>query len=124
MDILHKIFSLAGIISLSILGATMSYSNDFNKTNRLIVPGIYLEAWNVCYSAFLKIEDLSEEEKKLEHYEVEFSEDNENYIIEFIPKILSEEKAKIMNSMVIGRNTKYWISKNNLIIIKRVFYKS
>lgn len=62
--------------------------------------------------------------KKLEHYEVEFSEDKNNYIIEFIPKLLSEEEAKILNKMVIGRNTKYWVSKNNFRIIKRVFFKS
>lgn len=113
-----------GIIFLIILGVTMANGNSLSKNRKLIVPGSYLQAWNICYSAFNQIDDLTDEEKKLEHYEVEFSEDKNNYIIEFIPKLLSEEEAKILNKMVIGRNTKYWVSKNNFRIIKRVFFKS
>lgn len=52
-----------GIIFLIILGVTMANGNSLSKNRKLIVPGSYLQAWNICYSAFNQIDDLTDEEK-------------------------------------------------------------
>ena len=111
------------IIVVLCVGVTMANSKDIKDGNK-VISGSYLEAWNVCYFDFIEIETLSKEEKKLIHYDVEFSEDDESFIIELIPKLLSEEEAKKLNVMVIGRNAKYWIDKKSLKIKRRTFYKS
>lgn len=102
----------------------MASSNNSNENEKVIVPGVYLEAWEICFSDFVNIEDLSTEEKKLEHYDVQFAEDNINYIITFVPKLLSEAEAKKTKLMVIGRETRYWVDKTKLRVIKRLFYKA
>jgi len=111
------------LIIVLMSGGLMSKSKE-SDNNEIILDGEKLIAWNICYSSFLKIEDLSKEEKKLENYEIEFHEDNKYYIILFSPKLLSEEKAKSLNKMVLGRETKYWVDKQSFKIAKRLFYKS
>ncbi|MCK5236234.1 MAG: hypothetical protein KAR06_04535 [Deltaproteobacteria bacterium] len=87
------------------------------------VPGEYLKAWNVAYSAFSKIEDLSDEQKKLKYYDIEFSEDNENYIVLFLGRLLSAEEGRQYKRKALGRTTRYWIDKDSYKSTKRFFYK-
>ncbi len=113
---------IISVIFLSLDGMSMVNSNEFEKG--IQVPGKYLQAWNVCYIEFGQIGDLSKEEKLLVHYNIKFYENEDNYLIHFIPKLLSEEQAKSFNRMVLGREIKYWIDKSTLSIKKRVFYKA
>nr|VFK64471.1 MAG: hypothetical protein BECKUNK1418G_GA0071005_10471 [Candidatus Kentron sp. UNK]VFK71102.1 MAG: hypothetical protein BECKUNK1418H_GA0071006_10511 [Candidatus Kentron sp. UNK] len=102
--------------------------DDFvRKTNkRVLVPGNYLTAWQICYGDFQTIEDISEEQKRLQHYRIGFTEDNENYIVLFsglmLPKMVNGKPEGLILGTV-GRTTKYWVDKESFTISKRLFYK-
>lgn len=104
----------------------MANSNDTIESE-VKVSGEYMRAWNVAYSAFMEIDDLSDKEKELKYYDIEFSEDNDNYIVFFFPRLISElfskEEAKHYNVRAIGRETRYWINKDTYKIVERLFYK-
>lgn len=91
-----------------------------------ILPGNYLKAWNICYDDFLKIEDLTEEQKQLRHYKFRITEDKEHYLVEYqgllLPHI-DQGKPKDVIMSVFGRSTKYWVRKDTFEIAKRLFYK-
>lgn len=90
------------------------------------LPGNYLKAWSVCYDNFLKIEDLTEDQKQLHHYNVRITEDKERYVVEFLglllPYIDQGDPASIITA-VFGRSMKYWVQKDTFQISKRLFYK-
>lgn len=103
-------------------GGIMANAEDGNR--KAAITGNYIKAILIAYADFIKIADMSEEEKDLKHYDIECSDDNNDYIVEFVPKLLTEDDAKKLNRMVFGRNTKYWIDKKTHKINKRVFYKA
>lgn len=63
MTIASKKFFLAVFILTILSGGIMAVSNDSNRTKKDIISGVYLEVWGICYSAFVQIEDMSDEEK-------------------------------------------------------------
>ncbi|MEA3292815.1 MAG: hypothetical protein U9Q71_11010, partial [Pseudomonadota bacterium] len=91
-----------------------------------ILPGNYVKVWNICYDDFLKIEDLTEEQKQLRHYNIRVAEDKKHYLVEFqgllLPYIDQGKPADVLMS-VFGRSTKYWVRKDTFEIAKRLFYK-
>ena len=117
-----KLVALTSILVFSI-GVFMADPNVCNSSEPIVVDGTYLAAWNVCYKEFIQIEDLTEDEKELKHYSIEFSEDRDSYIIYLIPNLLSDNQIKKMNRIAIGRETKYWVDKATLRIRKRSFFK-
>ena len=124
MNKFSKLLPIAGIVLFVLIGAAMSNSNENQDVDIAELNGIYLKVWNICYADFISIDDMSEDEKDLQNYTVKFQEGSSNYIIWLIPKLLSERKMKLINRMVLGRETKYLIDKQNLNISNRIFYKS
>lgn len=90
------------------------------------IPGVYLSAWQVCYEHFKGLPDLSEEQKRLEHYQVGFAEDKENYIIEFgahlLPKLVDGEPHGVILGSI-GRSAVCVVNKRTLKISKWGFLK-
>ena len=123
MRYLSKI-TLLGIMGASLMCLSLNQSGKAFAKGVIMISGKYLDVWNICYADFMKIEDLANEEKQLDHYDISFSEEGDFFVVELIPKLLPKEKAKMMNAMVVGRNIKYWVNKDNLKIAKRAFYKS
>ncbi len=123
MEIISKFGFITILVSL-VVGITFVSANNSFQQEKIMIPGKYMEAWKISFDDFHKIDDLTADEKSLEHYDIEFGEDKECYIIEFIPRLLSEEIGRKMKKMVIGRNIKYWIEKINMKIKKREFYKA
>ena len=113
---------IGAVVAIVITGGLMANAED--EGSKTTLTGIYLKAILIAHSDFIRIVDMTSEEKDLSHYDIECSADSNNYIVEFIPKLLTEQDAKRLNRMVLGRNTKYWIDKQNNKINKRVFYKA
>jgi hypothetical protein len=123
------------IIFLLVLGigtiAMAEEPKDIKGPSEIAVHGEYLDAWPTAYSAFKSIPGLSEEEKKMTHYDIYFSEENELITIWFVPKLIYYRKYKEDTRdrvKSIGREIKYWIKKEesfwgNYKIVKREFYK-
>jgi hypothetical protein len=102
-----------------------TFSN--NKGLSQMLPASYLEAWPIALSDFKKIDDLSNEQKKLKHYRIGFTEDKEHYIIYFsaflLPQLDENKQVVGIMRVSLGRSCKYWIDKKTLGIQKRLFFK-
>lgn len=85
--------------------------------------GEYLQAWLTCYRDFQNIEDLSDEQKSLEHYHITFHTGERYLIVSFLGKFLDADERRRLNSMIFGRETRYWLDKDTLQIAKRSFYE-
>ncbi len=102
--------------------------DDFLKRNpeRVLTPGPYLKAWSVSYRDFLKIPDMTDEQKQLKHYKIGFTENETQYIILYQGLLLPLlENGKVAGTMraTFGLTTKYWIDKKTLEIDKRLFLR-
>ncbi len=93
---------------------------------RRLVPGVYLQAWAACYQDFLRIPELSDEQKALHHYRIGFSEDAAHYIVLFngllLPRLEDGKPAGVLMA-VFGRSARYWVDKASLRIVRREFLK-
>lgn len=102
--------------------------DDFSGHNnaQIMLPGAYIPAFIVCYEHFKGIKDLSDDQKNLKHYKIRFTEDNENFIIQFGGLLLPDIKNGKPDGIILavyGRTTKYWVNKKTLKITKHVFSK-
>ena len=94
--------------------------------DKSMVPGNYLVAWQIALAEFRSIEDLTAEEKKLQHYKFGFSENDTQYVVHFQALLLpamSEGKSTGIMRGTFGRTTRYWINKDSMEVEKRLFYK-
>ncbi|MFC1665536.1 hypothetical protein ACFL17_07915, partial [Pseudomonadota bacterium] len=93
---------------------------------KTLLPGNYLKAWSICYQDFLNIQDLTEEQKQLRHYNIRITEDKEHYVIEFqgllLPYVENGRPVSVLTG-IFGRETRYWVNKDTYAISKRLFYK-
>jgi len=91
-----------------------------------MVPAIYLSAWQHALTDFNEIEDLSDQEKQLQHYKIGFSENEAQYVVHFqallLPAMEQGKPEGILRGSV-GRTTRYWINKSTMAIDKRLFYR-
>jgi len=110
-----------GITGLAFALATTLAEGGVMKDVR--ISGNYLVVWNIVYADFNRIEDLSAEQKNLNEYEIAFGEDEQNYVITFTGRLLSEMEAKRLNRIILGREMRYWIDKKTMRIAKRLFNK-
>jgi len=93
------------------------------NNQKIKIDGEYLEAYSIAIDDFLKIKDLTDEEKKLKYYTVNFFENNESYFIQFVGKIMSEKDMATYNRMIFGKEVRYCISKKDFNITERLFGK-
>ena len=101
--------------------ATEMYSL-MNRKPEIEISSEEMQAWVISYQDFLSIDDLSAEQKNLEHYDIEFYDDDEHWIVYFAAKLLLDEKEqRRLKSMTFGRGTVYWVHKDTMQIVKRLF---
>lgn len=102
--------------------------DDFTgfEPDRWRIPGPYLEAWSVSHRDFLAIPEMSDEQKRLRHYKIAFTENDEHYIVLYqgllLPLLENGEVTGTMRA-TFGLTTKYWINKSTLRIDKRLFLR-
>ena len=108
------------LLMILILGSFLMANEDREKSE---IDGRYLEAYSVAVEDFLKIKDLTKEQKSLKYYMVEFSENNESYFIQFVGKLMSEEDMAKYKRMIFGREVKYTVSKKDMNVTMRLFAK-
>ena len=91
-----------------------------------LVPGNYLKAWMVALEDFTSIDDLEVSQKQLHHYKFGFSENADQFVVEFqallLPNVDNGEVDGVIRATH-GRTTRYWINKSSMEIDKRLFYK-
>ena len=95
-----------------------------------MISGNLLRAWQVAVEDFQDQADQTQEQTRLKHYKIGFTENVDHYIILFqallLPRVETvngEEKAVGLLRETLGRTTKYWISKENFQVDTRLFYK-
>ena len=107
------------------LGAKPPSSPTYSLMNRkpeIEISSEEMQAWVISYQDFLSIDDLSAEQKNLEHYDIKFYDDDEHWIVYFAAKLLLDEKEqRRLKSMTFGRGTVYWVHKDTMQIVKRLF---
>ena len=114
-------------VVVALMGVTVIVADEsrFSLDNRrpeAIISGDEMQGWVICYRDFLSIEDLSDEQKDLEHYGMYFYDDDEYWVIYFVPKLLPDErKWRRLKRMTFGRGTVYWVNKETMRIVKRLF---
>lgn len=92
-----------------------------------MVPARYLLAWQSAYADFVRIDDLTAEQKDLRHYRVGFTEDEHHYIVLLngllLPWIGPDGRPQGVTQAVYGRSTKYWVDKRTLVVVKRLYMR-
>ena len=116
------VIAALGLIGVTGIVADESRFSLDNRRPEAIISGDEMQSWVICYQDFLSIEDLSDEQKDLEHYEMYFYDDEEYWVIYFVPKLLPDErKWRRLKRMTFGRGTTYWVNKETMRIVKRLF---
>lgn len=94
--------------------------------DRGLTPGSFLDAWSVSYRDFLDIPEMTADQKKLKHYKIGFTQNDTQYIILYqgllLPMLEGGEVTGTMRATY-GITTKYWIDKNTLTIVDRLFLR-
>ena len=121
-----NLMSRALIVVWGVVGTVVVMADDSryslaNRSPEIVISSEEMQAWVICYQDFLTIDDLSAEQKGLEHYDLDFYDDDEYWIIYFVPKLLDEKKHPRINRMTFGRGTSYWVHKDTMQIVKRLF---
>ncbi|HSH43819.1 MAG TPA: hypothetical protein VK973_16985 [Arenicellales bacterium] len=96
------------------------------EAERLLVPGRYLEAWSVSYRDFLDIAEMNDEQKRLKHYKIGFSESDSHFIILYQGLLLPRlEDGGVVGTLraTYGISTRYLINKETLAIDERKFLR-
>jgi len=103
--------------------------SEAKKSNAVAsgIAGVYVPALTVAYEAFKQIPDLSDEQKRLEHYKVFIGENDSELIVGFGALLLPDIKDGKPDGIIlmsIGLSTTFWIDKSTLKINKRLFSKN
>ena len=102
--------------------------DDFlsRESGQRLVPGPYLQVWQVCLTDFQGLTDLSTEQKQLRHYKIGFTETDGEYIVLFqgllLPEVVDGKATGVIRA-VFGLSTKYWVDKKTLTINKRLYLR-
>lgn len=99
---------------------------SLDHPGRLLVPGPFLNAWSVSYRDFLDIGEMTDQQKRLKHYKIGFTQNDTQYIVVYQGLLLPMlEDGKVIGTMraTFGLTTKYWINKKSLEIEKRLFLR-
>ena len=96
------------------------------ESDKKMIPGVFLQAWQVSYADFKTIAELTDEQKELKHYKIGFTQNQDNFIVLFqgllLPQIVDGAPVGIIRS-TFGLSTKYWIDRHTLKINKRLFLR-
>jgi hypothetical protein len=113
VKIINKLVCI--MLLLGIGSIAMADSKAVN-TKKVLIPGIYLEAWNVCSGGILRALERDALINKLSQHKIRFSEENEDITIEIIP-------CETSDYIPVGGGMKYWINKKSMIMTRKELYK-
>jgi hypothetical protein len=91
-----------------------------------MVSGNLLKAWQVAVEDFQSQPDQTEEQMRLKHYKIGFTENADHYVVLFqglLLPLVDQGKVVGLSRLTLGRTTRYWVSKETFGIDKRLFYK-
>ncbi len=96
------------------------------ESDQKMLPGAYLKAFAISQKDFASLSDLSEEQRKLKHYKIGFTESDTDFIVIYrallLPNLVDGKPRGIVKG-TFGITTKYWIDKNTYAIKDRKFYR-
>lgn len=87
------------------------------------VSGEYMKAFLVAYDAFKEDAEIPDEKKRMENYNIEFSQEGKYYSVFFYAKRKPSERDLKGGQSELGRDVTYTISKENYKLLARVFHK-
>ncbi|MDH3693017.1 MAG: hypothetical protein OER96_00405 [Gammaproteobacteria bacterium] len=96
------------------------------ESNDKMMSGAYLKAYSVSEKDFMSLSDLSEEQRRLKHYKIGFTENATDFIVIYRALILPnliDGKPDGFSFGTFGITTKYWIDKQTYAIKDRKFYR-
>ena len=96
------------------------------ESQQVLVPAVYLSAWNAALTVFQNLPELTMEQKKLIHYKIGFAEQDDQYVVLFLPIFLpyfDAEKPQGISTGTVGQSLKFWVDKHSLKVSKHIFLK-
>lgn len=89
----------------------------------ITVPGEYMRAFLVAYDQFRIDPEISARKKIIENYTVEFSQDEQSYVVYLIPRLTAGERPLSGGETTLGKEVSYTIRKKDYKITARSFYR-
>lgn len=91
-------------------------SKDTIFAQQKMVPALYLSAWAAAYADFIKLSDLSDEQKQLKHYKIGFAETTDHFLIVFqallLPDLLNGRPRGVLRT-TLGQSLRYLVNKQD-----------
>ena len=112
---------LAGLVTLASLVAPSVIA--VTRADRVTIDGTYARALAVVLEDFAKIPDLTERQRRLDGYTIDFRSDRDQINIFLNPKRTSAERYKFGGDLENGRAIHYVATKKDYRIAKRLFFK-
>lgn len=103
-----------------------SVKTDNGQSLSNAIPARYLQAWTSAWQDFQQLTELSDAQKQLMHYKIEFSEEDQQIVVLFAALLMpyvENGKASGISTATFGQSTRYWIDRKTLEITKRLFLK-
>jgi len=87
------------------------------------VRGELLKAFQTAHAAFLRSPEFPKARKRIENYDVQFTEDADNLIVLFVPRRMPNEPRLPGGGTKLGHAARFVISKDNYRLIEMKFYR-
>lgn len=77
-----------------------------------------VQSWLICYRDFISIEWLSDDDKSLKNYDVEFYRDRSYWVIRLFRKAAFDDSGAASPPV---RGITYWVGKHSMQISRRIY---
>lgn len=84
---------------------------------RRSLDGTYLQAFLSAHRSFQSVRDLPIQKKRLSNYEIDFSENHDNYQVDFLPKRGGEDMNVLGGETSMGRAIRFIVRKRDFKVI-------
>jgi hypothetical protein len=88
----------------------------------VLIDGVYIKVLNKAFSEHVLMPDLTEQQKQIENYRIQFQEDTAAIVVVLIPKIPPGWRTFGGDSPY-GRSALYTVDKKTMKITKRELFK-
>ena len=110
--------SIALVSALILSGSTLQ--QQFQHIG-VTIPGEGMKAFQVAYADFRQLKELPASQKRLENYGIGLGLEGDLLTVEFVPRTAPGEQMRPGCCTSLGRSVKYYISRSNYRIVKRIF---
>ena len=90
---------------------------------RTKISGQMMKAFLVAYDAFKNDPAISQGKKRIENYNIEFSQRRKGYVVLFTARRLPSERELEGGESSLGRDVEYTVSKKDYQIVERMMFK-